>query len=37
MTGASVTVIADMGHIPRLGDWLWIAEQIVQMADPDRA
>jgi 3-oxoadipate enol-lactonase len=29
--GASLTIIDDMGHIPRLRDWLTIADQIVAL------
>lgn len=37
VASSMVTVIEDMGHIPRLVDWLSIAERIVQMTDLDRA
>lgn len=31
IAGASLTIVDDMGHIPRPGDWMMIAEQIVAL------
>ena len=32
IAGASVTIVDGMGHIPRLGDWLMIAEQVIALS-----
>ncbi len=32
--GSSVTIVEDMGHIPRLGDWLAIAAGIAALESP---